>query len=73
MSDYAREVLVDTDAGELTIGGEPFPWYFAAVEPTIVEGRDGEPVAGVRVSIVCSDITVVSPSKLLDDEDGDHG
>lgn len=73
MSDYARNVLVDTDAGELIIDGNPFPWAFSAVEPTIVEGPNGEPVAGVRVSIACSDVTVVSPSKMIDDEEGGDG
>lgn len=72
MSDYARDVYVDTEAGEFSIGGQPFPWFFSAVEPTIVEGANGEAVAGVRVSIACSDVTVVSPSKMLDEQLGEE-
>lgn len=67
MSDYAREVVFDADSGAITIGGEPLPWFYGDAEPALVTGAHGEPVPAVRLSIACTDVYVVAPSK-LDDE-----
>lgn len=64
--DYARHVAIDTDSQLLTVGGQPFPWPYTDAEPTLVE-VDGELVPALKVTILCADLTAISPRKVIDD------
>ncbi|WP_280331488.1 hypothetical protein [Nocardia wallacei] len=67
MGEIARHVTIDLDTRELRIDGEPFPWAYAGVEPTIAEAPDGQIYAGVTVTIACADVRVVRPSEVMSD------
>lgn len=65
MSDYARNVTIDVDSGDVMVDGQPFPWFYSGAQPAIIEGENGEPLPGLTVTIACSDLTVISPNKAL--------
>lgn len=67
MSDFARNVVLNADTGEITVDDQPLPWFYGDAEPALVTGERGEAVPAVRLSIACTDLLVVAPSK-LDDE-----
>ncbi|MBF6189427.1 hypothetical protein [Nocardia farcinica] len=62
-------VTIDTDTRELRVDGEPFPWAYAGVEPTIAESPDGAIFPGVIITIACADLQVVKPSEVIPDGD----
>lgn len=64
---YPRHVVIDTDTHQLTVGGDPFPWPYMDAEPTLVE-VDGELMPALKVTILCADLTTISPGKVIDDE-----
>lgn len=68
MSDYARDVILDLDGGDITIGGVEFPYFFADAVPAVIEGENGEPVPGLTLTIACTDLTVISPGKVTGGE-----
>jgi hypothetical protein len=65
--DYARNVMVDVDRQEIHIGGAEFPWFFADVAPTVIQGPNGEPIPGLTLTIACADLSVISSSKVVPD------
>ncbi|WP_342800975.1 hypothetical protein [Nocardia sp. No.11] len=67
--DFARGAVLNTDTGEITIGGAPLPWLYSEGEPALVAGQNGEVLPAIRLSIACTDLTVISPSRALDDEE----
>lgn len=67
MSDYARDVVLDLDTNEISIGGEEFPWFFSGAAPAVIEGEHGEPLPGLTLTIACADLTVIAPSKVIPD------
>lgn len=67
MSDFARNVIFNADTGEITVDGETLPYFYGDARPALVTGEHGEAVPAIRLSIACTDLMVVAPSK-LDDE-----
>ncbi|MGW4090042.1 hypothetical protein [Nocardia sp. NPDC004750] len=59
-------ITIDVDTKELLIDGEPFPWAYAGVEPTVAEAPDGTIYPGVTITIACADVHVIKPSEVLD-------
>lgn len=68
MAEYAQRVAVDVESGGLSINGVPFPYFYRDAVPTVVEGPHGEPVPGLTLTVVCTDLQVISPGKVINDE-----
>ncbi|KIA63003.1 hypothetical protein [Nocardia vulneris] len=60
-------VLIDLDTNEMFFDGEPFPFSYAGVEPTIAEAPDGRVYPGVTITIACAEVQVIKPSEVISD------
>lgn len=65
MANFAHDVVFDTDTSRLIVDGSDLPWFFTEAEP-VMEKVDGQLVPGVRLTILCSDMTFVSPERATD-------
>lgn len=64
---YPRHVVIDTDTHKLTVGDDDFPWPYMDAEPTLVVDPDGNLMPALKVTILCADLTAISPGKVIDD------
>lgn len=65
MVDFAHDVVFDSDTSTLVVDGDVLPWFFTEAEPVLEKvGKDLVP--GVRLTILCSDMTFASPKRVTD-------
>lgn len=67
MAELPSNVLLDVESGRLVIDGAEFPWAYVDAEPTLVEVAEGQIVPGIKLTLACAGMTVLAPSKVVDD------
>lgn len=65
MADFAHDVVFDSDTSTLVVDGDVLPWFFTEAEP-VLEKVGEDLVPGVRLTILCSDMTFASPKRVTD-------
>lgn len=58
-------IVIDVEAGQLLVDGEPFPLPYIGAEPAIVEAPDGTVYPGVTFTVACADVQVIKPSEVI--------
>lgn len=58
-------IVIDVDAKQLLIDGEPFPLPYVGADPVIVEAPDGTAYPGVAFTVACADVHVIKPSEVV--------
>jgi len=70
MAELAHEILLDTETGVLVVDGAEFPWLYANGVPSVEDGPDGTPVPAITLTILASQLEIISSYTVVPDEQG---
>lgn len=65
MADFAHDVIFNLDDNRLQLDGAEFPWFYTEAAP-VLEKHGDDLVPGIRLTILCSDMTSVSVKRATD-------